>query len=90
MEDNHSELGEFKVSPLIISGSDGGLFSDEKDKGNITINAIEFGGVGLTIGTILWLLRSSGLLSSLLLSYPAWRNIDPLPVFYQNNASSKR
>jgi len=35
---------------------------------------------GLTVGSILWLLRSGGLMAISLLFYPAWRNVDPLPV----------
>jgi hypothetical protein len=35
---------------------------------------------GLTVGSIMWLLRSGGLMAVSLLFYPAWRNVDPLPV----------
>ncbi len=35
---------------------------------------------GLSIGYVLWLLRSGALLSSVLASIPAWRSIDPLPI----------
>ncbi|MFK7962865.1 MAG: cadherin domain-containing protein [Burkholderiaceae bacterium] len=34
----------------------------------------------LSIGYVLWLLRSGALLSSVLASIPAWRVIDPLPI----------
>ncbi|MFT3857962.1 MAG: Ig-like domain-containing protein [Aquabacterium sp.] len=37
-------------------------------------------GLGLSIGTIWWTARISGLLTSALISTPAWRSLDPLPV----------
>jgi hypothetical protein len=37
-------------------------------------------GLGLSIGTIWWTARVSGLLTSALISTPAWRTLDPLPV----------
>jgi hypothetical protein len=37
-------------------------------------------GLGLSIGTVWWTARVSGLLTSALLSTPAWRSLDPLPV----------
>ena len=35
---------------------------------------------GLSIGYVLWLLRSGLLMASVLSSMPAWRTVDPLPV----------
>jgi len=37
-------------------------------------------GLGLSIGTIWWTARVSGLITSALISTPAWRSLDPLPV----------
>ncbi|MGC4059845.1 MAG: DUF4347 domain-containing protein [Aquabacterium sp.] len=37
-------------------------------------------GLGISIGTIWWTARVSGLLTSALISTPAWRTLDPLPV----------
>ena len=37
-------------------------------------------GLGLSIGTIWWTARVSGLVTSALISTPAWRALDPLPV----------
>jgi hypothetical protein len=42
--------------------------------------SIAVGGLGLTVGYVLWLLRGGALLTSLLSTLPAWRLIDPLPV----------
>lgn len=35
---------------------------------------------GVSIGYVIWLLRSGAFISSVLASVPAWRSIDPLPV----------
>jgi hypothetical protein len=39
-----------------------------------------FSGVALSAGFVMWLLRSGSLLASFLVSMPAWRRFDPLPV----------
>jgi Cadherin domain len=39
------------------------------------------GGVSLSLGAVWWAARAGGLMSSLLLTTPAWRVLDPLPVF---------
>ncbi|MGV6860042.1 MAG: cadherin domain-containing protein [bacterium] len=62
--------------PAANAGGDG----DNALEGSLTLKAIEIGAAGATIGTALWILRGGSLLASLLLSYPAWRNFDPLPV----------
>jgi hypothetical protein len=46
----------------------------------LAVNTVEVGGAALTAGIVWWMLRSAGLLSSLLASWPAWRHVDPLPV----------
>jgi Flp pilus assembly protein TadB len=39
-----------------------------------------FSGLALSAGFVAWLLRSGSLLASFLVSLPAWRHFDPLPV----------
>ncbi|MDX2251143.1 MAG: cadherin domain-containing protein, partial [Nitrospira sp.] len=39
-----------------------------------------FSGVALSAGFVTWLLRGGSLLASFLVSLPAWRHFDPLPV----------
>ena len=39
-----------------------------------------FSGIALSAGFVMWLLRSGSLLASFLVSMPAWRRFDPLPV----------
>ena len=45
-------------------------------------------GTGFSVGYIIWLLRGGILLSSVLSSLPAWRNIDPLPVLSSFSSST--
>ena len=54
--------------------------SDEPTTVRITRAATYSGGIGLSIGTIWWTARVSGLITSALISTPAWRALDPLPV----------
>jgi len=39
-----------------------------------------FSGMALSVGFVAWILRSGSLLASFLISMPAWRHFDPLPV----------
>jgi hypothetical protein len=43
------------------------------------------GSLSLSLGLVWWATRASGLVSSLLITTPAWRTIDPLPVFLGNS-----
>lgn len=42
--------------------------------------AAKIGGAVASAGVVAWVLRSGGLLTSLLVSTPAWRHLDPIPV----------
>ena len=50
------------------------------------------GGLAFSVGALFWVSRAGGLISSLLLSLPAWRQFDPLPVMAATptNASAER
>ena len=37
-------------------------------------------GTGVSVGYIIWLLRSGVVLGSMLSALPAWKSIDPLPI----------
>jgi hypothetical protein len=39
-----------------------------------------FSGIALSAGFLVWILRGGSLLASFLVSMPAWRHFDPLPV----------
>lgn len=58
---------------------------EEIADGSITLSAAVVGGsaalsAGLSVGYLVWTLRSGILITSLLSSMPAWRFIDPLPI----------
>ncbi len=70
-----------RAGTLILPvAQDTGAITQSDARRQILVQSVEYGATGVTIGTVLWLLRSGSLLSSLLLSYPAWRNLDPLPI----------
>ena len=57
----------------------------EMQDNNITLSNTIIGGTsaistGLSVGYLIWTLRSGILMSSLLSSLPAWRFVDPLPI----------
>jgi hypothetical protein len=57
-------------------------FAESPQEGQLKIQqmSIQATGAALSIGTVWWAARISGLLTSLAISTPAWRAIDPLPV----------
>jgi hypothetical protein len=48
--------------------------------GLATADAVRVAGIALTAGGVWWVFRMANLLGSALVSAPAWRHIDPLPV----------
>lgn len=37
-------------------------------------------GVALSVGAVWWTARAAGLMTSVMVTVPAWRTIDPMPV----------
>ncbi|HUU73117.1 MAG TPA: VCBS domain-containing protein, partial [Burkholderiales bacterium] len=52
--------------------------------------AMRFTSVALTVGALSWAIRAGGLLTSLLVGMPIWREFDPLPVFAQDDDDEKK
>ncbi|MGD8478436.1 MAG: cadherin-like domain-containing protein, partial [Burkholderiales bacterium] len=46
----------------------------------LMMDGLQFATVALTVGAVGWAIRAGGLLTSLLLGMPIWREFDPLPV----------
>ena len=46
----------------------------------VIVQAASLGMGGLSVGYVLWLLRSGTLFASMLTSLPAWKMMDPLPI----------
>jgi predicted glycoside hydrolase/deacetylase ChbG (UPF0249 family) len=57
-------------------------FAETAEEGRVKLRklSLQASGTILSIGTVWWAARISGLLTSLAVSAPAWRGIDPLPV----------
>jgi hypothetical protein len=67
--------------PAQRSGADGrGSLDDGGPAIGLTRSAKYSTGLGLSVGAIWWTARVSGLVTSALISTPAWRSLDPLPV----------
>jgi hypothetical protein len=49
-------------------------------------NSVKFSSAIATAGFVAWALRGAGLASSLLISMPAWRHLDPIPVLSPSEA----
>ncbi|MFT3857959.1 MAG: cadherin repeat domain-containing protein [Aquabacterium sp.] len=47
--------------------------------------ATRVSGLALSFGTIWWATRAGGLLGSMMISAPAWRSLDPLPVLFNRD-----
>ncbi|MGH6649418.1 MAG: hypothetical protein ACREB4_20980, partial [Aquabacterium sp.] len=57
-------------------------FTDTTEDRQVKVEkmVVQTSGAVLSIGAVWWAARMSGLLASLMISTPAWRSIDPLPV----------
>lgn len=62
--------------PLSGTGEDG-----NKLLNMMSAETMQMSGTALSVGAVWWISRSATLLTSLLISTPVWRQLDPLPVF---------
>ena len=53
---------------------------EEAPPKEVQIEAVKLGGVAISIGMVVWALRTGGLLASLVASVPIWMRFDPLPI----------
>ena len=49
-------------------------------------NSVKFSGAIATAGLVAWALRGAGIMTSLMVSMPAWRHLDPIPVLSPDDA----
>ena len=54
------------------------------------VDGMQFASIALTVGAVGWAVRASGLLTSLLVGMPVWREFDPLPVVAEDEDAKKR
>ena len=87
-------LADFKLAQAVTSAMQQPAFERALDKAREgaqeqvereerVVSSAIMGSTGLSVGYLVWLLRSGALISSLLSSLPAWRTLDPFPVLSQ-------
>ncbi|MBC7701952.1 MAG: hypothetical protein H7225_16330 [Massilia sp.] len=73
-------------SPVGLHGSEHSapslVFTENTEDRRVKVEkmVVQTSGAALSVGAVWWAARMSGLLASLMISTPAWRSIDPLPV----------
>jgi len=77
-------------SRLDAPGRPAPVFASESQDENVVIltsvtSAIETGGLTLSLGMIWWATRAGSLLTSLIITTPAWRTLDPLPILVSDD-----
>ena len=79
------------ISSSLASLGDDFLDDGEDSEGvkETIATALRFTSVALTVGALSWAIRAGGLLTSLLVGMPIWREFDPLPVFAQDDEKKK-
>jgi cell shape-determining protein MreC len=72
------------ITHALPASGDAGLLGHASDDAPATVRITRAAGystgLGLAVGTVWWTARISGLVTSALISTPAWRSLDPLPV----------
>ena len=53
---------------------------EREQQAHLVGRVASFSGIALSVGFVAWILRGGSLLASFLVSMPAWRHFDPLPV----------
>jgi hypothetical protein len=64
------ELGSKSPGPVV----------EERRHVEVVVNSIRVSGMLLSVGAVWWATRAGSLVTSMLASVPAWRDLDPLPV----------
>jgi len=72
-------MGDVSISGLRASGNAADTATMLME--TFTAERLQVTGTLLSIGAVWWISRGATLISSLLLTTPVWRQIDPLPVF---------
>ncbi|UCH47986.1 MAG: hypothetical protein JSU95_18445, partial [Betaproteobacteria bacterium] len=76
----------FVAGPVsVVDLAKGGVLDEIAGSGDgtetITLaEGVQFASIALTAGAVTWAIQAGGLLTSLLVSMPVWREFDPLPV----------
>ena len=63
---------------------------ERESQAHLVGRVASFSGIALSAGFVAWILRGGSLLASFLVSMPAWRHFDPLPVLGMNKQDRRR
>jgi hypothetical protein len=63
---------------------------EREQKAHLIGRVASFSGIALSAGFVAWILRGGSLLASFLVSMPAWRHFDPLPVLGLNSQDRRK
>jgi hypothetical protein len=63
---------------------------ERENRAHLLGQAASFSGIALTAGFVAWLLQGGSLLASFLVSMPAWRHFDPLPVLGEGGRDRRK
>jgi hypothetical protein len=53
-------------------------------------DAVRVGGLALSVGVVVWVLRAGGLVASMMVSLPVWRQLDPMPIVDREATGRRR
>lgn len=67
-------------APIVTGNAPPALDDNAYLDAQLALQAVRMTGFVLSIGTIWWAIRASGLVASMLMAAPAWITFDPLPV----------
>jgi len=97
------QIRSFSPDPLLLSNMSLGVeflqqlndFTDDLEETtrqtieerSFFVNTMKVAGLGFSAAMVAWLVRGGALLTSLLASMPAWRNIDPISILDMNQKS---
>ena len=85
------KLGEFSFPELNAVGSISVASFDSAGRYRtveVVIDSAEVGGMMVSVGVMIWVTRTGGLLAALVSVFPVWNGVDPLLVLPQNRAGS--
>jgi hypothetical protein len=57
-----------------------GAMQERERQSDLFGRVVTFSGIALSAGFVVWVLRGGSVLASFLVSMPAWRHFDPLPL----------
>jgi hypothetical protein len=96
--ENSGKSGDEAIVAGNIKGLDGygSSLADELAQSDgdhyriMLVDGLQFASIAVTVGAMGWAVHAGGLLTSLLVGMPVWREFDPLPVVAEDDDKKKR